>query len=68
MGDEVVDLQPFDLVRVPPFAWHQFRPQGDAPLGFLCLVDRERDAPRRPNGEELAELRSAPEIAAFIRV
>ena len=25
VGREIVDVQPFDLVRVPPWTWHQFR-------------------------------------------
>ena len=28
--------------------WHQFRATGGEPLGFLCLVRRERDKPQRP--------------------
>jgi quercetin dioxygenase-like cupin family protein len=67
-GDRVVEVRPFDLVRVPPRAWHQFRAADDEALGFLCLVDRERDRPQRPDAEDLAELRARPELAGFIRV
>jgi len=33
---------------VPPDAVHQLRNEGDAPFGFLCIVDRDRDRPRAP--------------------
>lgn len=36
---------PFDCVYVAPGAVHQFRATGAEPLGFLCVVDRERDRP-----------------------
>ena len=68
LGTDIHELAPFDLVDVSPGTWHQFRASEDAPLGFLCLVDCERDRPERPDASALAELRSTPEIAAFIRV
>ena len=66
-GDGVVPLARFDLVRIPPLTWHQFRAAEDEPLGFLCLVDRERDRPQRPGPADLEALRADPEVAAFIR-
>ena len=56
-----------DLVRVPPMTWHQFRATGGEPLGFLCLVRRERDKPQRPTAGDLAALRADPAVGAFIR-
>jgi quercetin dioxygenase-like cupin family protein len=49
-GEVVLDgaahrIAPFDCVYVAPGAVHQFRATGDKPLGFLCIVDRERDRP-----------------------
>lgn len=38
-------LAPFDAVYVAPDEPHQFLAAPDAPLGFLCVVDRERDRP-----------------------
>jgi len=67
VGDRVFDVSERDLVTVPPDTWHQFRADDDAPLGFLCLVNRERDRPRLPGPEDLARLRAEPEVADFIR-
>ena len=68
VGREIYALGQFDLVRVLPLTWHQFRAADQEPLGFLCLVDRERDRPERPTPEQLAELRSGADLAHFIRV
>ena len=67
VGDHIVEARTHDLVRVPPLTWHQFRAAGDAPLGFLCMVDCERDVPERPDDTALAALRSRPGVGEFIR-
>jgi quercetin dioxygenase-like cupin family protein len=64
----VVDLAMHDLVHVPALAWHQFRAAADAPLGFLCMVNAERDRPQLPDEETLAELLRNPTIAEFLRL
>jgi quercetin dioxygenase-like cupin family protein len=67
VGSGVHEVARFDLVSVPALTWHQFRAPEDEALGFLCVVDVERDRPVRPTRAELRELRSLPEIADFIR-
>lgn len=66
VGGAVRDIGPHDLITVPPMTWHQFRAAPDTPLGFLCMVDAERDRPQLPSEEELAALRSDPRVAAFL--
>ncbi len=61
-------VAPFDLLHVPAHAWHQFRAICGQHLGFLCMVNTERDRPQLPDAQALAILRTDPEIAAFIRV
>ena len=67
VGSEVVSLALHDVVFVPSWGWHQFRAADDEPLGFLCSVTVDRDRPVRPSADELAELKSIPAIAEFIR-
>jgi len=67
VGERLVELAPLDALAVPPRTWHQLRAAEEEPLGFLCLVDRERDRPERPGPEDLAALRACPELAAFLR-
>jgi quercetin dioxygenase-like cupin family protein len=66
VGGEVRPIAPFDLIAVPPMNWHQFRAGSAEPLGFLCMVDRDRDRPQLPTPDDLVELRAHPQIAAFL--
>jgi quercetin dioxygenase-like cupin family protein len=68
VGDGVHPIAEHDLVSVPPHTWHQFRAADDSPLGFLCLVNVERDRPELPTAADLEALAAAtPEVAAFVR-
>jgi quercetin dioxygenase-like cupin family protein len=66
LGDAVRAVAPYDLVSIPAWTWHQFRADAGEPLGFLCMVNRERDRPQLPTEAELAALRARPEVAAFL--
>ncbi|MGA7711073.1 MAG: cupin domain-containing protein [Rhizomicrobium sp.] len=67
IGAEVRKIDTNDLVTVAPWTWHQFRANADAPLGFLCMVNVERDKPVQPSEEERKALESDPMIAAFLK-
>ena len=67
VGDAVYAIVNQDLVSVPTMTWHQFRATTDEPLGFLCLVNCDRDRPQRPDEADLVVLRARPEVAEFIR-
>jgi quercetin dioxygenase-like cupin family protein len=67
VGDAVHEIAPNDLVSVPPMTWHQFQAAPEEPLGFLCLVNRERDRPQLPGEEAMAELARNPGIAPLLR-
>lgn len=56
VGDEVLAIAEKDLVSVPPMTWHQFRAAPDAPLGFLCLVNQDRDRPQLPDADTHGKL------------
>ena len=56
IGDQAHELKIHDLVSVPPMTWHQFRAAAGEPLGFLCLVDVDRDRPQLPSSEDVARL------------
>lgn len=66
VGREVHAVARNDLVSIPALAWHQFRPAAGESLGFLCMVNAERDKPQLPTQEEVAELRRDPKVAAFL--
>lgn len=66
VGTEIRAVGPRDLVTIAPWTWHQFRANADAPMGFLCMVNRERDRPQLPDPGDWAALRADPAIAAFL--
>lgn len=67
VGDELRPIEEHDLVYTPPETWHQFQAAPDAPLGFLCLVNGERDRPTRPSAEEIKELEKNPNLNGVIK-
>jgi quercetin dioxygenase-like cupin family protein len=66
LGEQVHALAPHDLVTIPAWTWHQFRATADEPLGFLCMVNAERDRPQLPSDEDLRRLRAHHAVAAFL--
>jgi len=66
VGAEVFAVKTFDLVTVPPLTWHQFRAGASSPLGFLCMVDAERDKSQLPAPRDLERLRANPAVAKFL--
>lgn len=66
IGQAVHQVSAYDLVTIPSWTWHQFRATAGEPLGFLCMVNAERDRPQLPSEQDLAALRSDPRVAAFL--
>jgi quercetin dioxygenase-like cupin family protein len=67
VGGEVYPIDTNDLVTVPPWTLHQFRANADAPLGFLCMVNTDRDKPALPDDDERKTLEADPRIARFLK-
>lgn len=66
VGNEAVEVVPFDLVYVPPDTPHRWINDGDEPFGFLCPVDAERDPPQSLSDEEWEALRRNPTTAPYV--
>ncbi len=66
VGDEVRAVKQFDLVSIPGGQWHQFRATANESLGFLCMVNVQRDRPQLPTEDELARLKANPIVAMFL--
>jgi mannose-6-phosphate isomerase-like protein (cupin superfamily) len=66
VGEQIFPVNTFDLVTVPPLTWHQFRAAATSSLGFLCMVDAERDKSQLPSARDLEQLRANPAVAAFL--
>jgi quercetin dioxygenase-like cupin family protein len=65
--DDIHHVQERDVVVIPSHAWHQFQANYDKPLGFLCMVNVERDRPNLPDSEDLERLQSNERVGNFIR-
>jgi quercetin dioxygenase-like cupin family protein len=66
VGDAIYRIAAPDLVYVPPMTWHQFRASGGEALGFLCMVNADRDRPQPAGADDLRRLREHPAVAAFL--
>ncbi|MBS0638408.1 MAG: cupin domain-containing protein [Acetobacteraceae bacterium] len=66
LGEQVIAVKPHDLVTIPAWTWHQFRASAGEPMGFLCMVNVQRDRPQLPTEAELAAMKRNPEVAHFL--
>jgi quercetin dioxygenase-like cupin family protein len=66
VGAEVRPVRQFDLVSIPAWQWHQFRATQLEPLGFLCMVNVQRDRPQLPTDDEFRQLMATPAVAKFL--
>lgn len=67
VGEEIYPIQEHDIVYIPPQTWHQLYAHEDEALGFLCLVNGDRDRPTRPDEAERDELMKNPDLKDVIR-
>jgi len=67
LGQKVHPIYDRDVVTIPAHTWHQFRANKGTTLGFLCMVNIERDRPILPVEDDLELLRRDTDIAGFIR-
>ncbi len=67
VGAEVRRVTQFDLVSIPAWQWHQFRATEDEPLGFLCMVNAQRDRPQLPTDDDFRQLKATPAVARFLQ-
>lgn len=67
LGDRIESVATYDVLYIPPRTWHQFYAAPEEYLGFLCLVEGERDRPARPTEEEIGELRKNPALRDWVK-
>lgn len=67
LEDRVEPVALHDCVYIAPNTFHQFHATGSEPLGFLCIVDRERDRPQLPQDADVERLRRVEAVAARLK-
>jgi quercetin dioxygenase-like cupin family protein len=66
LGDAVRPVKTFDLISIPAWTWHQLRADAGEPMGFLCMVNQQRDRPQLPTAEQLAAMKANVAVAKFL--
>ncbi len=66
VGDQLVDLRPFDALHVPPLTPHRWINESREPFGFLCPVDHDRDRPLPLADAEWITLGANPLTAPYV--
>ncbi|MFP4330119.1 MAG: cupin domain-containing protein [Alkalispirochaetaceae bacterium] len=67
LGEEVRTITAHDRIYIPPMTYHQFQADEDEYLGFLCMVNNDRDRPQRPDDQERRKLKEHPVIGRYLR-
>jgi len=67
LGDELHELSLHDVVFIAPETLHQFHADRGDKLGFLCVVDRYRDRPTRPDQGVIADQVHSSEVLKKIK-
>ena len=57
LGDEIHDVETGDFIEIPGKTIHQFRANKGDYIGFLCLVNQDRDKVKLLSPEEMDALR-----------
>ncbi|WP_435102564.1 cupin domain-containing protein [Arhodomonas sp. AD133] len=67
LHDRVEPIALHDVVYIAPGSYHQFHATTQEPLGFLCIVDRERDRPKLPDADDMETLASVDTVRRRMR-
>ncbi len=67
LEDRVEEVGLHDCVYIAPMTFHQFHATGDEPLGFLCIVSRERDRPQLPEKDDIERLQQVEAVKRLLR-
>lgn len=67
LEDRVEAVGLHDCVYVAPNTFHQFHATGSEPLGFLCVVERERDRPQLPEAYDLNRLLAMGDVGKRLK-
>ena len=69
VDNEVYQVEPYDLVVIPPWAKHQLINTSDTePFGFFCTVDGARDRYAALTHAEVDEMCKDPAVKAALRI
>lgn len=65
LGDDILDVNVGDYIEIKGGTIHQFRANKGDYLGFLCLVNVERDKVKVVEPNEIEEMKKKPYLKEF---
>lgn len=69
LNNRISHLEYMDAVYIAPDTVHQFHADRNVTLGFICIVDRDRDRPETPKDEqELKDWITDPQVRKKARI
>ena len=67
LDNELQHIHEHDIVYIAPETIHQFLADNGQPLGFICVVDNDRDRPKIPDYDSIKERISSEKVLKKIR-
>jgi len=68
IGQDVYDVNPYDLFVIPSYKPHQLINTGDEPFGFVCTVNAVRDKFQLLSKDEIDALKKIKKVDAAMRI
>jgi len=66
VAEEIITLEPLDVLCVPPRTPHRWINDSEEPFGFLCPVDAQRDSPMPVDDAAWERLRTHDPTAPYV--
>ena len=66
LGDEIRDVKVGDFIEIPSNTVHQFRANTGDYVGFLCLVNINRDKVKVVTPDEMEAMKQNPAVKEFL--
>ena len=66
VAEEIIALEPLDVLYVPPRTPHRWINDSEEPFGFLCPVDAQRDSPGPVDDAAWERLRTHDPTAPYV--
>ena len=66
LGDEIRDVKVGDFIEIPSNTVHQFRANKGDYVGFLCLVNINRDKVKVVTPDEMEAMKQNPAVKEFL--
>lgn len=67
LDNDLYEISKHDIIYISPKTIHQFHADNMQPLGFICVVDNDRDRPKIPDNNSIKERIPSEKVLKKIR-